>query len=42
MILTLVIIYSDWLRRLTDRFPTLRALFAGEPPTAMGTVFETD
>ncbi len=42
MILTLVIIYSDWLRRLTDRFPTLRAMFAGEPPTAMGTVFETD
>ena len=42
MILTLVIIYSDWLRRLTDRFPALRAMFAGEPPTAMGTVFETD
>ncbi len=42
MILTLVVIYSDWLRRLTDRFPTLRAMFAGEPPTAMGTVFETD
>jgi simple sugar transport system permease protein len=42
MILTLVIIYSDWLRRLTDRFPTLRAMFAGEPPTAIGTVFETD
>ena len=42
MILTLVIIYSDWLRRLTDRFPALRAVFAGEPPTAMGTVFETD
>ena len=42
MILTLVIIYSDWLRRLTDRFPTLRAIFAGEPPTAIGTVFETD
>jgi simple sugar transport system permease protein len=42
MILTLVIIYADWLRRLTDRFPALRAVFAGEPPTAIGTVFETD
>jgi simple sugar transport system permease protein len=42
MILTLVIIYSDWLRRLTDRFPTLRTVFAGEPPSAIGTVFETD
>jgi len=42
MILTLVIIYSDWLRRLTDRFPALRAVFAGEPPTAIGTVFDTD
>jgi len=42
MILTLVIIYSDWLRRLTDRFPALRTIFAGEPPTAIGTVFETD
>jgi ABC-type uncharacterized transport system permease subunit len=42
MILTLVVIYSDWLRRLTDRFPTLRAMFAGEPPTAIGTVFEMD
>ncbi len=42
MILTLVVIYSDWLRRLTDRFPALRTVFAGEPPTALGTVFETD
>lgn len=42
MILTLVIVYSDWLRRLTDRFPTLRAVFAGEPPTAIGTVFERE
>ncbi len=42
MILTLVVIYSDWLRRLTDRFPALRSLFAGEPPGAIGTVFEPD
>lgn len=42
MIFTLVIVYSDWLRRLTDRFPALRAVFAGEPPTAIGTVFEPE
>lgn len=42
MILTLVVIYSDWLLRLTDRFPALRSLFAGEPPGAIGTVFEPD
>jgi len=42
MIFTLVIVYSDWLRRLTDRFPALRAVFAGEPPAAIGTVFESD
>ena len=42
MILTLVIVYSDWLRRLTDRFPALRTLVASEPPTAIGTVFEPE
>lgn len=42
MILTLVIVYSDWLRRLTDRFPALRALVGSEPPTAIGTVFEPE
>ncbi len=42
MILTLVVIYSDWLTRLTDRFPALRSIFASEPPTAIGTVFEPE
>lgn len=42
MILTLVIVYSDWLRRLTDRFPALRAILASEPPSAVGTVFEPE
>ncbi len=42
MILTLVIVYSDWLRRLTDRFPALRSMLASEPPTAIGTVFEPE
>ncbi len=42
MILTLVIVYSDWLRRLTDRFPALRSILASEPPAAIGTVFEPE
>jgi simple sugar transport system permease protein len=42
MILTLVIVYSDWLQRLTDRFPALRSILGSEPPTAIGTVFEPE
>ena len=42
MFLTLVIVYSDWLRRLTDRFPALRTILASEPPAAIGTVFEPE
>jgi simple sugar transport system permease protein len=42
MIFTLLIVSSEWLRRLTDRVPTLRALLASEPPSAMGTVFKIE
>jgi simple sugar transport system permease protein len=42
MIFTLVIVYSDWLRRLTDRFPAIRSLFASEAPSAIGTHFKVE
>ncbi len=41
MILTLVIVYTDTFRRLGDRFPRLRNFLSSEPPSAIGTVFET-
>lgn len=42
MIFTLLIVSSEWLRRLTDRFPALRSLVASAPPSAMGTTFRVD
>lgn len=42
MILTLVIIYTDWLRRLADRFPGLREFLASEPPSGIGVPFEPE
>jgi simple sugar transport system permease protein len=42
MIFTLLIVSSNWLRRLTDRFPAMRSLVASAPPSAMGTAFRVD
>lgn len=42
MILALVVVYTDWFRRLGDRWPRLRGILAAEPPSAIGTVFERE
>jgi ABC-type uncharacterized transport system permease subunit len=42
MIFTLLIVSSDRLRRLTDRFPALHSMVASAPPSAMGTAFRVD
>jgi ABC-type uncharacterized transport system permease subunit len=42
MILTLLIVYTDWLKRLADRFPSLREFLASEPPSASGTRFQPE
>lgn len=42
MIFTLVLVYSDRVRNLTDRYPALRGILSSDPPTAIGTRFEVD
>ncbi len=42
MILALVVVYSSWFGRLSDRFPRSRGLLASEAPAAIGTVFERE
>ena len=42
MIFTLVLVYSDRVRTLTDRYPALRGILSSDPPTAIGTRFEVD
>ncbi|MCZ6461154.1 MAG: ABC transporter permease [Actinobacteria bacterium] len=42
MILALVVVYSSWFGRLSDRYPRSRGLLASEAPAAIGTVFERE
>jgi hypothetical protein len=42
MIFTLLLVNRDWIRRLTDRVPALRSILLGNPPSAIGTVFEPE
>jgi len=42
MIFTLVIVYLDWFRRFGDRHPRWRRLFASDPPSGIGRVFERE
>jgi len=37
-----VFVYSDWFRKIGDRFPKMRNLLGSEAPAAMGTVFERE
>jgi simple sugar transport system permease protein len=42
MIFALVLVYSDRVRNLTDRYPALRGILSSDPPTAIGTRFDVD
>ncbi len=42
MILALVVVYSSWFGRLSDRYPQSRGLLASAAPAAIGTVFERE
>ncbi len=42
MIVALLVVYSSWFGKLSDRFPRSRALLASEAPAAIGTVFERE
>jgi hypothetical protein len=42
MILVLVLIYLPTFRRAGDRHPALRRIFAGDPPSALGTAFRRE
>jgi general nucleoside transport system permease protein len=42
MILILVLIYLPTFRRAADRHPVVRRIFAGDPPSALGTVFRRE
>lgn len=42
MIFTLLLVYSDSIRRLTDRVPALRSILRSEPPSALGSHFEQE
>lgn len=42
MILALVIVHRDWFGNLGDRYPRLRGFLSGEPPGAIGTIFERE
>jgi simple sugar transport system permease protein len=42
MILILVLIYLPSLRRAEDRHPSLRRVFGGDPPSALGTSFHRE
>jgi len=41
-ILVLVLIYLAAFRRAADRHPWLRRVLAGDPPSALGTVFRRE
>ncbi|MDH3426549.1 MAG: ABC transporter permease, partial [Acidimicrobiia bacterium] len=42
MILALVIVYTDWFRRLGDRYPRLRGILAADPPSGIGVAFHPE
>ena len=42
MIFTLLIVYSDSIGRMLDRFPALRSILRSDPPSALGTHFEQE
>lgn len=42
MIFALVVVYLKWFRDLGDRFPALRRILAGDPPSALGTTFQRE
>ncbi len=42
MILSLVFVYSEWFKRLGDRFPRMRNILGSEAPAALGEVFERE
>lgn len=42
MIFTLLLVYSDSVGRLLDRFPALRGILRSDPPSALGTYFEQE
>ena len=42
MILILVLIYLPAFRRAADRHPIVRRVFAGDPPSALGTAFRRE
>jgi simple sugar transport system permease protein len=42
MIFTLVLVYLEGFRRLGDRHPVWRRIFAGDPPSAIGTAFRRE
>ena len=42
MILTLLIVYTDWLKQLARRFPAISEFLASEPPSASGTRFQPE
>jgi ABC-type uncharacterized transport system permease subunit len=39
MIFALVLVSTDWSRRLADRYPRWRRLLSGDPPSGIGTAF---
>ncbi len=42
MILALVVVYTDWFRRLGDRYPRLRGILAADPPSGIGVAFHPE
>jgi general nucleoside transport system permease protein len=42
MIVALVVVYSSWFGRLSEKWPRSRGLLASEAPGAIGTVFERE
>ena len=42
MILILVLVYLPAFRRATDRYPALRRVLGGDPPSALGTAFRRE
>jgi simple sugar transport system permease protein len=42
MIVALLVVYSSWFGKLSDRYPRSRGWLASEAPAAIGTVFERE
>jgi len=42
MILALLLVYLDWFRRLSDRYPGLRRILASDPPSGIGIAFRRE